>query len=602
METMQGLKRTHGCGTLRKEHVGGEVSLCGWVSRRRDHGGLIFVDMRDRSGLVQIVFDEAVMAGGTFHDAEALRSEFVIAVRGSVRARSADTVNPNMETGEVEIVVSELRILNKAKTPPFYIQDGIDVDEMIRLRYRYLDLRRPEMQANIMLRHRVAKIMRDFFDRSGFLEIETPMLCKSTPEGARDFLVPSRLNAGEFYALPQSPQIFKQLLMVSGFEKYFQIVRCFRDEDLRADRQPEFTQLDIEMSFMDQESILSLMEELVKEVFEKTLGAHIETPLPRMSWDEAMERFGSDKPDLRFGMELRDITEYVGGSEFKVFNAVMEAGGRVKVINVEGYANIPRRELDGLVTYVQNYGAKGLAWIQYTEEGVKSPFKKFYADETFETIKNAVGAKTGDLLLVVADQTAVVAQALGELRLEMGRRRGLIDPDALSFLWVVDFPMFEYSAEEKRYKAMHHPFTAPRDEDIPMLATDPGKVKANAYDMVLNGVEIGGGSLRIYRSDLQEQVFETLGLSPEEAREKFGFMMNAFEYGTPPHGGLAFGLDRLVMLMAKRRSIRDVIPFPKTQSASDVMCQAPSPVDEKQLRELYIRTAVPKKKQDGAAQ
>ncbi|EJP32204.1 aspartate--tRNA ligase [Selenomonas sp. FOBRC9] len=602
METMQGLKRTHGCGTLRKEHVGGEVSLCGWVSRRRDHGGLIFVDMRDRSGLVQIVFDEAVMAGGTFHDAEALRSEFVIAVRGSVRARSADTVNPNMETGEVEIVVSELRILNKAKTPPFYIQDGIDVDEMIRLRYRYLDLRRPEMQANIMLRHRVAKIMRDFFDRSGFLEIETPMLCKSTPEGARDFLVPSRLNAGEFYALPQSPQIFKQLLMVSGFEKYFQIVRCFRDEDLRADRQPEFTQLDIEMSFMDQESILSLMEELVKEVFEKTLGAHIETPLPRMSWDEAMERFGSDKPDLRFGMELQDITEYVGGSEFKVFNAVMEAGGRVKVINVEGYANIPRRELDGLVTYVQNYGAKGLAWIQYTEEGVKSPFKKFYADETFETIKNAVGAKTGDLLLVVADQPAVVAQALGELRLEMGRRRGLIDPDALSFLWVVDFPMFEYSAEEKRYKAMHHPFTAPRDEDIPMLATDPGKVKANAYDMVLNGVEIGGGSLRIYRSDLQEQVFETLGLSPEEAREKFGFMMNAFEYGTPPHGGLAFGLDRLVMLMAKRRSIRDVIPFPKTQSASDVMCQAPSPVDEKQLRELYIRTAVPKKKQDGAAQ
>ena len=602
METMQGLKRTHGCGTLRKEHVGGEVSLCGWVSRRRDHGGLIFVDMRDRSGLVQIVFDEAVMAGGTFHDAEALRSEFVIAVRGSVRARSADTVNPNMETGEVEIVVSELRILNKAKTPPFYIQDGIDVDEMIRLRYRYLDLRRPEMQANIMLRHRVAKIMRDFFNRSGFLEIETPMLCKSTPEGARDFLVPSRLNAGEFYALPQSPQIFKQLLMVSGFEKYFQIVRCFRDEDLRADRQPEFTQLDIEMSFMDQESILSLMEELVKEVFEKTLGAHIETPLPRMSWDEAMERFGSDKPDLRFRMELRDITEYVGGSEFKVFNAVMEAGGRVKVINVEGYANIPRRELDGLVTYVQNYGAKGLAWIQYTEEGVKSPFKKFYADETFETIKNAVGAKTGDLLLVVADQPAVVAQALGELRLEMGRRRGLIDPDALSFLWVVDFPMFEYSAEEKRYKAMHHPFTAPRDEDIPMLATDPGKVKANAYDMVLNGVEIGGGSLRIYRSDLQEQVFETLGLSPEEAREKFGFMMNAFEYGTPPHGGLAFGLDRLVMLMAKRRSIRDVIPFPKTQSASDVMCQAPSPVDEKQLRELYIRTAVPKKKQDGAAQ
>ena len=602
METMQGLKRTHDCGTLRKEQVGGEVTLCGWVSRRRDHGGLIFVDMRDRSGFVQIVFDEAAMAAGTFHEAETLRSEFVICVRGTVRARSAETVNPNMETGEVEVVVNELRILNKAKTPPFYIQDGIDVDEMIRLRYRYLDLRRPEMQANIMLRHRVTKIMRDFFDRNGFLEIETPMLCKSTPEGARDFLVPSRLNAGEFYALPQSPQIFKQLLMVSGFEKYFQIVRCFRDEDLRADRQPEFTQLDIEMSFMDQDSILTLMEEMVKELFDKSMGIKVETPFRRMGWDEAMERFGSDKPDLRFGMELQDITDYVGGSEFKVFNAVMEAGGRVKVINVEGYANIPRRELDDLVLYVQNYGAKGLAWIQYTEEGVKSPFKKFYSDGTFETIKNAVGAKTGDLLLVVADQPAVVAQALGELRLEMGRRRNLMNPDELSFLWVVDFPMFEYSAEEKRYKAMHHPFTAPRDEDIPLLTTDPGRVKANAYDMVLNGVEIGGGSLRIYRSDLQEQVFETLGFAPEEARERFGFMMNAFEYGTPPHGGLAFGLDRLVMIMAKRRSIRDVIPFPKTQSASDVMCEAPSPVDEKQLRELYIRTAVPKKKAENPAQ
>ena len=602
METMQGLKRTHDCGTLRKEQVGGEVTLCGWVSRRRDHGGLIFVDMRDRSGFVQIVFDEAAMAAGTFHEAETLRSEFVICVRGTVRARSAETVNPNMETGEVEVVVNELRILNKAKTPPFYIQDGIDVDEMIRLRYRYLDLRRPEMQANIMLRHRVTKIMRDFFDRNGFLEIETPMLCKSTPEGARDFLVPSRLNAGEFYALPQSPQIFKQLLMVSGFEKYFQIVRCFRDEDLRADRQPEFTQLDIEMSFMDQDSILTLMEEMVKELFDKSMGIKVETPFRRMGWDEAMERFGSDKPDLRFGMELQDITDYVGGSEFKVFNAVMEAGGRVKVINVEGYANIPRRELDDLVLYVQNYGAKGLAWMQYTEEGVKSPFKKFYSDGTFETIKNAVGAKTGDLLLVVADQPAVVAQALGELRLEMGRRRNLMNPDELSFLWVVDFPMFEYSAEEKRYKAMHHPFTAPRDEDIPLLTTDPGRVKANAYDMVLNGVEIGGGSLRIYRSDLQEQVFETLGFAPEEARERFGFMMNAFEYGTPPHGGLAFGLDRLVMIMAKRRSIRDVIPFPKTQSASDVMCEAPSPVDEKQLRELYIRTAVPKKKAENPAQ
>lgn len=597
METLKGLKRSHHCGELRKSEVGAEVVLCGWVSRRRDHGGLIFVDMRDRSGLVQVVFDEAAMGEGTFKKAETLRSEFVIAVRGKVRARSAETVNPNMATGEIEVVTEELRILNKSKTPPIEIQDGITTDEMVRLKYRYLDLRRPEMQKCIMLRHRVAKLMRDFFDRNGFLEIETPMLCKSTPEGARDFLVPSRLNPGEFYALPQSPQIFKQILMVSGFEKYFQIVRCFRDEDLRADRQPEFTQLDIETSFLSQDEILTIMEGMITEIFDKAIGAKVEKPFLRMTWDEAMRRFGSDKPDMRFGMELMDISEYVKGSEFKVFNSVLESGGQVKVIKVDDYAAIPRRELDGLVKYVQGYGAKGLAWIQYAEEGVKSPFKKFYSDETFEKIKEVTGAKTGDLLLVIADKPLVVAQALGQLRLEMGRRRGLIDDNKLCFLWVVDFPMFEYSEEEKRWKAMHHPFTSPRHEDIPYLKSDPERVKADAYDMVLNGVEIGGGSLRIYNADLQEQVFEALGLTPEEAHKKFGFMMDAFKYGTPPHGGIAFGLDRLIMLMAKRKSIRDVIAFPKTQSAADVMCDAPSPVDEKQLRELYVRTAVPKKKE-----
>ena len=595
METLEGMKRTHHCGELRKSDVGKEVVLCGWVSRRRDHGGLIFVDMRDRSGLVQVVYDESEMNEGTFHKAESLRSEFVIAVRGKVRGRSEDTVNPKMDTGEIEVVCAELRILNTSKTPPFYIQDGIDVDENLRLKYRYLDLRRPEIQKNIMLRHKVTMIMRNYFDKHGFLEIETPMLCKSTPEGARDFLVPSRLNAGTFYALPQSPQIYKQILMLAGYEKYFQIVRCFRDEDLRADRQPEFTQLDVETSFLSQEEILTFTEGMIKNLFKEAIGAEIETPMLRMTWDDAMDRFGSDKPDLRFGMELMDISEYMGGSDFKVFNSVLENGGQVKCIKVDGYADIPRRELDRLVEYVKNYGAKGLAWIQYAPEGVKSPFKKFYPQETFDKIAEATGAKTGDLLLVVADKRLVVAQALGALRLEMGRMRNLIDPDKLCFLWVIDFPMFEYSEEEKRWKAMHHPFTAPRNEDIQYLKSDPGRVKANAYDMVLNGVEIGGGSLRIYDSELQEQVFEAVGLTPEVAHERFGFMMDAFKYGTPPHGGLAFGLDRLVMLMAKRPSIRDVIAFPKTQSGTDVMSQAPSTVEDKQLRELHIRTVVPKK-------
>lgn len=595
METLEGMSRTHHCGKISKDDTGKEVVVCGWVSRRRDHGGLIFVDLRDRSGLVQTVFAEDKMGEQAFPKAESLRSEYVIAVRGRVSLRSAETINPHMPTGEVEIYCEELRILNTAQTPPFYIQDNIDVDETLRLKYRYLDLRRPEMQKNIILRHRVTKIMRDYFDRNGFLEIETPMLTKSTPEGARDFLVPSRLNPGKFYALPQSPQIFKQILMLAGYEKYFQIVRCFRDEDLRADRQPEFTQLDIEMSFIDQEYILNTMENMVIELFDKAIASKVTGPFLRMTWQDAMDRFGSDKPDLRFGMELMDISEYVRGSEFKVFESVLKNGGQVKVINVEGYANIPRRELDGLVEYVKNYGAKGLAWIQYTDSEIKSPFKKFYSEETFNKIKEATGAKTGDLLLVVADKPLVVAQALGELRLEMGRRRNLIDPDKLSFLWVVNFPMFEYEEEEKRWKAMHHPFTAPCDEDVQYLMSDPGRVKAKAYDMVLNGTEIGGGSLRIYNSDLQEKVFEAIGLTPEQARVKFGFMLDAFKYGTPPHGGIAFGLDRLVMIMAKRKSIRDVIAFPKTQSASCLMTQAPSDVDNKQLRDLSIKTTVAKK-------
>ena len=581
---MEGMKRTLLCGELRATNECQEVVFCCFVAHRRDHGGLIFIDLRDRSGLVQLVFAEDKIGADQFPKAESLRSEFVVAVRGKVSLRDKETINPNMETGEIEIYAEELRILNKALTPPFYIQDGIDVDENVRLKYRYLDLRRPEMQKNIMLRHRVTKLMRDYFDEHGFLEIETPMLTKSTPEGARDYLVPSRVNPGKFYALPQSPQNFKQLLMVAGYEKYFQIVRCFRDEDLRADRQPEFTQLDIEMSFVDQDYILNLMEGLVSGLYEKTIGEKVQTPFLRMTWDEAMDRYGSDKPDIRFGMELMDISEYVKGSDFKVFKSVLDNGGQVKVIKVDGYANIPRRELDGLVEYAQRIGAKGLAWIQYTETEIKSPFKKFYSEETFQKIKEATNAQTGDLLLVVADKPLVVAQALGELRLEMGRRRGLINENEYKFLWVVDFPMFEYDEENKRWKAMHHPFTAPRDEDVQYLTTDPGRVKAKAYDMVLNGVEIGGGSLRIYNSDTQEKVFEAIGLTPEQAHEKFGFMLDAFKYGTPPHGGLAFGLDRMVMLMAKRNSIRDVIPFPKTQSAGFLMTQAPSEVDAKQLR------------------
>lgn len=589
-------KRSHHCGELRKENAGSKVVLCGWVAKRRDHGGLIFVDLRDRSGIVQVVVDPET-AGDSFKVAEDIRSEYVVKIAGEVRLRDEATVNENIATGAIEVFAGALEVLNGAKTPPFYIQDGIETDENLRLKYRYLDLRRPEMQKNLILRHKVTKLMRDYLDGKNFLEIETPMLTKSTPEGARDYLVPSRVNPGKFYALPQSPQIFKQLLMVAGMERYFQIARCFRDEDLRADRQPEFTQLDIEMSFVEVDDVLEIMEGLVAHIFKGALGVDVAAPFKRLTWSEAMERYGSDKPDLRFEMELVNMEEAVQGSAFQVFNNILASGGTVKAINVKGYAGIPRKELDGLVDFVGIYGAKGLAWMQIQEEGsVKSPIAKFFDEGQLAKILAAGAAEAGDLLLFVADKPSVVAQALGALRLEMGKRRGLIDSEKLAFAWIVDFPMFEYDEEDRRYVAMHHPFTSPRDEDLHLLTSDPGKVYAKAYDMVLNGTEIGGGSIRIHRRDVQKEVFSAIGLTEEEALEKFGFMMNAFEYGAPPHGGIAFGLDRLIMIMAKRDSIRDVIAFPKTQSAACIMTQAPNDVDDKQLRELHIRTSLLVKK------
>ena len=591
-------KRDARCGMLTVEEAGKKVILCGWVSKRRDHGGLIFIDLRDRSGIVQVVADPDA-TGADFKLAEDIRNEYVVKVSGTIRLRDEDTINPNIATGKIEVVADAIEVLNAAKTPPFYIQDNIDTDENLRLKYRYLDLRRPEMQKNLILRHKVTKLMRDYFDSRDFIEVETPMLCKSTPEGARDYLVPSRVNPGKFYALPQSPQIFKQILMVAGMERYFQIARCFRDEDLRADRQPEFTQLDIEMSFVEVDEILEMMEGLMQHIFKGALDKDIKAPFYRMKWDDAMNNYGSDKPDLRFEMPLFDLSDTVKGSDFKVFNTILENGGVVKGLTVKGYSAIPRRELDGLVDFVGIYGAKGLAWIQIQPDGsVKSPIAKFFTPEQMANIVKVAKAEANDLILIVADKWLTTVQSLGALRIEMAKRRNLIDPDKLAFLWVVDFPMFEYSEEDKRWVAMHHPFTMPREEDLDKLLTDPGKVYAKAYDMVLNGTEIGGGSIRIHRRDIQKKIFEAIGLTDEQAEQKFGFMMGAFEYGAPPHGGLAFGLDRLIMIMAKRDSIRDVIAFPKTQSAACLMTAAPDTVDDKQLRELHIKTTNIKKEEE----
>ena len=596
METMAGMHRSCGCGRVTEKDCGKELTLAGWVNTRRDHGGLIFIDLRDRSGIVQVVMSPQY-GEDAFHKAEDVRSEYVLAIRGIVRERSPETVNPKMQTGKIEVVVSEMRVLNKAKTPPFYVEDGIDVDETVRLKHRYIDLRRPEMQRNLIMRHKIVHEMRQFLDAHDFLEVETPILTKSTPEGARDYLVPSRVNPGKFYALPQSPQLFKQLLMVSGLERYFQIARCFRDEDLRADRQPEFTQLDIELSFEDQDFILDLMEHMMQRIFKNVLNVDIQIPFKRITWDDAMNLYGSDKPDLRFDMHFYDISDLLRDTGFKVFRNVLDNGGIVKAITVKGDAAIPRRELDGLVDYVGNYGAKGLAWIGLNKDGsLKCQITKFLGEDKIREIGKFCEAENGDLILIIADKPKVVAQALGELRLEMARRMNLIDENEFCFRWVTDFPMFEYSEEDKRWVAEHHPFTAPRDEDVQYLLTDPSKVYAKAYDMVLNGVEAGGGSLRIYQEELQEKVFKAIGITYEEAQEKFGFLLDAFRYGAPPHAGIALGLDRLVMLMLRLGSIRDVIAFPKTQSAIDQMTQAPSEVVDMQLKELHIRVDVKKEK------
>ncbi|MCY0875433.1 MAG: aspartate--tRNA ligase [Firmicutes bacterium] len=582
------MERTHHAGELRVMHSGQEVTLFGWVQRRRDLGGVIFIDLRDRSGMVQLVFRADIHELSRL-TAERLRSEYVIRVGGKVVTRDAEAINPKIETGEIEIEVTSLTILSAAKTPPFAIEDGLDAEESVRLRYRYLDLRRPEMQQTFALRHRVNQAIRRFLDDHGFWEVETPMLTKSTPEGARDYLVPSRLHPHEFYALPQSPQLFKQLLMVSGFERYFQIVRCFRDEDLRADRQPEFTQVDLETSFLSVQDLQDMMEELVAYVFHAALGVEIVRPMQRLTYQDAMERFGSDKPDLRFGLELCDLSNVVANTTFKVFADALANGGQVKALVAPGCGHYSRKEIDDLGKIAARYRAKGLAWVIVEETGVRSSIAKFFSAQETQSIVSATGAKAGDLILFVADQKKVVADALGALRTHFGRTLGLIDEQALAFTWITEFPLLAYDAEENRYVAEHHPFTRPMAEDIDLLETDPARTRAQAYDMVLNGFEIGGGSMRIFERALQEKMFRALGLQDEEVKEKFGFLLDAFDYGTPPHGGMAFGLDRIVMLMARQTSLRDVIAFPKTASGSDLMTGAPGPVAPGQWDVLHLQ-------------
>ena len=587
MDNLQNFRRTDYCGTFSAANVGQEISVCGWVQRQRNLGGLIFVDLRDRTGLLQLSFDDSTPRD-IFEKAASLRGEYVIAAKGLVRER--ESKNPDLPTGDIEVKVTELRLLAKAETPPFEIVENSDVKDVTRLKYRYLDLRRPDMQRMIALRHKIVKICRDYFDEQGFLEIETPILTKSTPEGARDYLVPSRVHPGKFYALPQSPQQYKQLLMLSGFDRYFQIARCFRDEDLRADRQPEFTQIDLEMSFLNEDEIMSIQEGFLKRVFKEILDVDVQTPFQRMPWREAMDRFGSDKPDLRFGFELKDISDIVKDCGFKVFSGPVAAGGSVRLINIEGgAAAFPRKKIDKLGEFVKTYKAKGLAWTRLHEGSTTSSYTKFLTEEENKAILDRAGAKDGDLVLIVGDEkNTVVWAALGALRCEIAKQLGILDPKDFRFLWVTEFPMFEWSEEENRYMAMHHPFTAPMVEDEDKILTDKANCRARAYDIVLNGVELGGGSIRINTPEMQEKAFQALGISEEDIQERFGHLVNAFKFGAPPHGGLAYGLDRLCMLMAGAPSIRDVIAFPKVQNASDLMMACPDVVDDKQLDDLSI--------------